>query len=828
MRTQKCAALALALLLALSAWGAAGEEGLSLRDRYEGLMTVGAEAALDDVREEAGREALPRQFHFLSGGEAMTAAAVLDRSSSVKSKDSARARLNFSKPGPLLSFALENQMQAQFGPLVSAGAPRWFFAEKWSSMPNAPLVDRDTMLKRMENLIAGVIESVNAQYPGAVCAWDVADGAREGENLWAQVIGGDYVAQAFAFARQYAAKEQPLFFILPEGGLTAEEEALVRSLKEKGLLDGVKLTLPVDGENSAQPYEDAMKSFAEWNLAVHAVLKSGASGGSLLSRMRLAAAYRSAMALLEKEGAQSVTFASLRGENGLMDEAFRRQPAFFGAVQSGQIPLTGGEEALMAAAENLGFEEEGSVSVYKTLKEHNPVMVQRFGADPWAMVYDGRVYLYMTGDEPMLEADGTPRTNNYSNITTLRVLSSADLVNWQDHGSINAAGRNGAAKWAANSWAPCAACQTIDGQDRFFLYFANSGGGIGVLTADSPTGPFWDPLGKPLISRDTPNCRDVTWLFDPAILVDSDGKAYLYFGGGIPEGRQADPGTARVVRLGEDMVSLDGDPIAFNPPWLFEDSGINKMGDTYVYSYCSNFQVPSGGSEQGFGGGEIVYMTSSSPMGPFSYKGRVLKNPSAYFGVGGNNHHCMFSFQGKWYITYHAATVDQAMGWNAGYRSTFVDELRLDGEGLPALSQGTLAGPAQLCPLNPFQEVNGAVLASLAGAETQLIREEDQKAGAGEMAAVSTAAKGWIGIAGVDFGGGAQAVSLRCAAPSGAKVEILLDSLDSAPLGVVSLPPAEEAGVYTAALDRGFGGVHDVYFRFSQPGVTLLCWQFIQ
>jgi len=153
--------------------------------------------------------------------------------------------------------------------------------------------------------------------------------------------------------------------------------------------------------------------------------------------------------------------------------------------------------------------------------------------------------------------------------------------------------------------------------------------------------------------------------------------------------------------------------------------------------------VPSGGSEQGFGGGEIVYMTSSSPMGPFSYKGRVLKNPSAYFGVGGNNHHCMFSFQGKWYITYHAATVDQAMGWNAGYRSTFVDELRLDGEGLPALSQGTLAGPAQLCPLNPFQEVNGAVLASLAGAETQLIREEDQKAGAGEMAAVSTAAKGW-------------------------------------------------------------------------------------
>ena len=30
--------------------------------------------------------------------------------------------------------------------------------------------------------------------------------------------------------------------------------------------------------------------------------------------------------------------------------------------------------------------------------EHNPVITQRFGADPYALVYEGRVYLYMTGD----------------------------------------------------------------------------------------------------------------------------------------------------------------------------------------------------------------------------------------------------------------------------------------------------------------------------------------------------------------------------------------------------------------------------------------------
>lgn len=35
---------------------------------------------------------------------------------------------------------------------------------------------------------------------------------------------------------------------------------------------------------------------------------------------------------------------------------------------------------------------------YKNTLCNNPVMTQRFGADPYALVYDGRVYLYMTGD----------------------------------------------------------------------------------------------------------------------------------------------------------------------------------------------------------------------------------------------------------------------------------------------------------------------------------------------------------------------------------------------------------------------------------------------
>ena len=122
------------------------------------------------------------------------------------------------------------------------------------------------------------------------------------------------------------------------------------------------------------------------------------------------------------------------------------------------------------------------------------------------------------------------------------------------------------------------------------------GAGIGVLTADSPTGPWTDPIGKGLITRQVPNCANVLWLFDPAVLVDDDGTGYLYFGGGVPEGKAADPGNARVVKLGDDMISLAGDPVKVNAPYLFEDSGIHKYKDKYYYTYCSNWNVDAAGT----------------------------------------------------------------------------------------------------------------------------------------------------------------------------------------------------------------------------------------
>ncbi|WP_425436227.1 family 43 glycosylhydrolase, partial [Paenibacillus rigui] len=252
----------------------------------------------------------------------------------------------------------------------------------------------------------------------------------------------------------------------------------------------------------------------------------------------------------------------------------------------------------------------------KTPGNANPLFTQKFGADPYAMVYNGRVYVYMTNDVFEYNADGTIKDNGYGLINKITVVSSDDMVNWTDHGEIPVAGPQGAAKWAKNSWAPSAAHKTIDGKEKFFLYFADSANGIGVLTADSPIGPFTDPIGKALVSRSgTPGASDVTWLFDPAVLVDDDGSGYIYFGGGVPTGKEADPGTARVAKLGADMISLDlaasgGAVKPINPPWLFEDSGIHKYNGKYYYSYCTNF---SGTHPANIPTGTIAYMVSDNP-----------------------------------------------------------------------------------------------------------------------------------------------------------------------------------------------------------------------
>ena len=406
---------------------------------------------------------------------------------------------------------------------------------------------------------------------------------------------------------------------------------------------------------------------------------------------------------------------------------------------------------------------------YKDLKNHNPCMTQKFSADPGVMEYNGRVYVYGTNDGYL--QGSPPAKNEYGRINQVNMMSSADLVNWADHGSINVAGGSGAAKWAANSWAPTAGHKTINGKEKFFLYFANNASGIGVLTSDSPTGPWTDPIGKALISRQTPNCN-VEWLFDPAVLVDTDGTGYLYFGGGVPSGKDANPQTIRAVKLGGDMISLSGNAVNIDAPWAFEDSGINKIGNTYLYSYCTNW------ANGPYGNAKIAYMTSSNPLGPFTYVGTCLNNPGDFFQTVGNNHHTIIEFKNKHYIFYHAEWLNkQAYGSALGYRTTHVDEMPVNGDKF-GNAKGTLTGVQQVGDVDPYTENYFHTSAWQAGIEVK---------GSGDTT-IGYKRGSWTGVSGVNFSKGATSITIVAGSGSGATLRITTDSPSGTAIGYVTIP----------------------------------------
>jgi arabinoxylan arabinofuranohydrolase len=468
---------------------------------------------------------------------------------------------------------------------------------------------------------------------------------------------------------------------------------------------------------------------------------------------------------------------------------------------------------------------------YKPLGKHNPILPHRFGADPYALVYDGRVYVYATNDALFRTPKGTVIENQYGLIRSISLVSSDDLVNWTDHGwiEIGPVGR-GLATWAGNSWAPAAIYKEVDGKNRFFLYFANNANGIGLLLSDSPVGPFVDPIGRALVSRETANAN-VEWLFDPAVVLDDEGNGYLYFGGGVPRGQDEMPNTGRVVKLGDDLISLAGIPQLVQAPWFFEAAFTFKLGDTYYYTYCTNFADRSHAKGDVVNDpGEIAYMTSKNPMGPWEYQGSIFKNPGTFFGRGGNNHHSIIEFNGEWYLFYHSLLMETYMGIEAGYRATHVDKLTITEDGRIMPVTGTYDGVDQVKHLDPYQLHEAETFAWAGGITVK--QSTEPSALYGPVNTVVAVGHGsFIGLSGVDFGAdGAGKITVKVASEAGSNaLKITTGKPENQAYGYLVIPDTgslEDFVEVTVELIQPITGVNDLFFVFAGEGFDFDAWQF--
>ena len=475
--------------------------------------------------------------------------------------------------------------------------------------------------------------------------------------------------------------------------------------------------------------------------------------------------------------------------------------------------------------------QDNTQALAKKFGYGNPITTNEFGADPYAIEYNGRIYVYMTADDYEFSDKDNPYSNNFGYITSLRVVSSADLMNWTDHGEIEVAGLNGGngpAMWASHSWAPAIAYKKVDGKDKFFLYFANDASGIGVLEADTPLGPWRDPIGKALITKQTPGCEKVEWCFDPAVLVDDNGEAYIYFGGGVPAGQHDNPKTARVAKLGADMISLDGEAVEIDAPCMFEDSGIFKFGDKYYYSYCSNFTQTT---VEGYPGqGTICYMMSDSPMGPFTYAGEIFSNPQVWFGVGGNNHHATFVFNNKSYFIYHAQTVSKALGVERGYRSTHIDEIKLDDKGKILPISGTYEGIPQLAVMDPYQRIEAETIAWNAGVKATATGRPGNLFADYNMVLTDLQEGDWTSVSQLDFGSkGADKITVAVGSKDGGTIEVRAGYPEGKTIGTIDVPETGSNHTYqlvTGDIEK-VTGTQNIFLIFHEKktGATTEIYQ---
>ncbi|MEV5493320.1 family 43 glycosylhydrolase [Streptomyces bobili] len=318
-------------------------------------------------------------------------------------------------------------------------------------------------------------------------------------------------------------------------------------------------------------------------------------------------------------------------------------PRFTLAHGAGISPASG---TLRDFTEPVTYEVTGSDGKKRTWTVSAVIMkspvLPGLNADPNIVRFGDTFYLYPT-------TDGFEGWSG----TQFKAYSSTDLVHWKDHGVILDLGPD--VSWAdSRAWAP--AMEERNG--KYYFYFC-ADANIGVAVSDSPTGPFEDALGKPLLKAGDYRGQ----MIDPAVFTDDDGQAYLYWGNG----------RAYVVPLNEDMVSFDASKVTdITPSGYNEGTFVIKRKGTYYFMWSENDT-----RDENY---QVAYATGSSPTGPWTKRGVILEKDLS-LGIKGPGHHSVVHVPNTddWYIAYHRFAIP---GGDGTHRETTVDKLEFDADGL--------------------------------------------------------------------------------------------------------------------------------------------------
>ena len=441
-----------------------------------------------------------------------------------------------------------------------------------------------------------------------------------------------------------------------------------------------------------------------------------------------------------------------------------------------------------------------------------PLFQTKYTADPSPLVVGDTLFLYTSHDA---SPEDIPDENEKSSAGFFMydwlLWSTTDMVNWTEHGAVASlkdfpwrSRENGA--WAI---------QTVERNGKYYLYAPLHGHGIGVLEADSPYGPFKDPLGKPLV-WDQSNWYDI----DPSVYTDDDGQAYMYWG---------NPHTFW-AKLGNDMTSLTSGvtklphiPNYQEGPWFYKRNGHYYLG--FASTCCPE---------------ALGYAMSDSPTGPWEWKGYIMKPTPRDRG----NHPGICDYKGHSYVfgqnydLMHLETFE-----HHERRSVSATEITYNADGtiqeVPYwLDQKPMN---QLHWLNPYQRVEAETMnwgyglkSSKMGIQnTGVVKNMPESTGKRNMYIYDINDGEYIRLRGVDFGSkGAKqfAITASAAIKAGCTITLRLNSNKGPVVGTLNVKSTGSVDKYRTFTTKvkEATGVHDLYICFSnaQGDVHLDWWQF--
>lgn len=248
-------------------------------------------------------------------------------------------------------------------------------------------------------------------------------------------------------------------------------------------------------------------------------------------------------------------------------------------------------------------------------------------------VFGNRVYVYGSHDRV-----GSHTFCDHK----LKVWSASvdDLNNWQCHGDIfhtaDDRDHKSDVNWTGNSlFAP----DVVEKDGKYYLYAYIVGAKGCVAVADKPEGPFKLLSQYQYSIPDNTEGFDEGIFIDPGVLVDDDGRVYVYCG--YLSSYMAELNGDNMYEMVEGSFKKDIIPVE-EPFCFFEACSPRKVGDTYYLIYSPTT------------GNRLVYATSDSPTGPFTYRGIIVDNGVDY--PAGNDHGSICCIKGQWYIFYHRMT----------------------------------------------------------------------------------------------------------------------------------------------------------------------------